>query len=786
MTQRIGKYIASACLLVFPLTDGSGQDAHFYGRLADHEFFTLGRIPEALNLYQKAYRAVMFSDSAFQSRFLNNIGAMQLTLFRYQEAEQTLQSVRKSTAAARDNALLGSADGNLAGLHAQMDDLITAEMYARESLQAYSRANQPQLQLRALLTLANILNREQSIREAEKYFLAGIRAATSAGDWASASYGWRNYGKALLQAGQLDDADLAFGESGKLLRQRTNRKGEDALLWNISRLRLRQHNLPAALESINEAIQASETAGRIPTWRLYQTRAEVELAKGDAVSALEDARTALQQARVFRANVIPDNDNRVGSEGLLDEVYSVLIDAGNQVYLKTHDRVLLRDTFEAAEENRAESLEALLPTATGWRTHLPAPQYWNKLSELINEQRRAVRFNSSPFNERVARLHSELSEMEATAKGTVPAPVGMVLRRVEKNLPDGAALLSFRLGGRSSWLWTVDRGELQLYRLPPKAVLLPEIQAFQDSVRDNDADRIGQTGLRLYTHLFGGPQTSFERSSQWFISADEPLDALPLAALVVKVDKNGPVYLTQRKTLQVLPGAQLFDSPVRGSLIDKRFVLAGDGIYNRADPRYGGFPLTRPASWSMARLPASGDEVRFAAKLWPNTALLTGTNMTRKALLKEIDRDPDVIHIASHVIPGQDRGRAGILALGMDSSGEPELLTPQEILLHPIHSRLVVMTGCSSALGDSLPASGLMGLTRAWLASGAGEVLATRWPTKDEDENGLIGSFYKHLLASADGNIPEALQESRKDMIARGGWRAEPRYWATFFLIGVR
>ena len=116
--------------------------------------------------------------------------------------------------------------------------------------------------------------------------------------------------------------------------------------------------------------------------------------------------------------------------------------------------------------------------------------------------------------------------------------------------------------------------------------------------------------------------------------------------------------------------------------------------------------------------------------------------------------------------------REGILALGIDKSGSPDLLTADEIVMHPVHSCLVVMTGCASGSGDVLPASGLMGLTRAWLAAGAGEVLATRWPTMDESHEGLGRSFYVHLLASPDGNVPEALREARLDMIARGGWRA--------------
>ncbi len=463
-----------------------------------------------------------------------------------------------------------------------------------------------------------------------------------------------------------------------------------------------------------------------------------------------------------------------------------MIEAGNRVYLKTGASALLHETFEAVEENRADSLEALLPASSNWRRGLSTPEYRHKLSELLAEQQVVLRAGSTQARQRLARLQTEVSQMEAHSGATVNLQRGVALQHVRKNLPPGSALLSFRLDDRGSWLWTVDHGKLQLYQLPPKAVLLSEIDAFKAAIRDNQIRRIAATGHRLYRDLLGGGNRSFQQSSQWFISLDEPLYSLPLPALVVEIRKSGPVYLTQRKTLQVLPGARLFGAPDRGGFTNRRIVLAGDGIYNRADPRYGKSRLTHPASWVMARLPGTGAEVRFAADLWQDAVLLTGPRMTKDKLLREIDRDPDVIHIASHVVEGQDRWHSGILALGMDRSGEPDLLTPREIQLHPLHSRLIVMTGCSSGSGESPTASGLMGLTRAWLAAGAGKVLATRWPTMDESGDGLIGSFYLHLLASRQGNIPEALREARRDMIARGGWRAEPRYWASFFQIGVK
>lgn len=787
-----------AGLSVLILTDGSGQDARFYGRRADHEFLAKGRMREALKLYQQGYRAaVAAADPVFQYRFLNNIGACQVKLFLYDEAEQTLVQVRKLAEAAHDDQTLASADGNLAAVYVQLDDMPSAEVYARESLEAFSRtAGRPQ-RARATMTLAQILSREKLTREAETFFRAGIGDSTGLQDWKAASEGWLHYGSALLKDGQLEAADRALANSYSMLHKTGGTNGEDGILWKLSELRLRQGNFRQALTLVNSAIRVlPPSGGSEAPRRLYQTRAKVELATGDVAAALRDARAALPLARSRRAAIAPSGDRRVKIDGVLDEVFSILIEAGNRVYAATGDPSLARETFEAAEENRAESLQAVVPAAGNRQVGGSTPEYRERLSQLLFQQRVALCVNSREARDRVARLRAELAQASTNTIPTVGLPGGTILDRVRKNLPPGSALLSFRLGDGSSWLWAVNRGSLQIYRLPPKDLLLGEISEFQNAIRDNDTRRIARIGRRLYRDLFGGSQRSYQQDSQWFVSLDEPLYTLALPSLVVEIKGRRPVYLTERKTLLVLPGAHLFDVPDRGALREGRFVLAGDGIYNRADPRFGksGFGRAsfvpvgriRPASWGMARLPGSGAEVRFAADLWRHATLLTGAQMTRETLLREIDRDPDMIHIASHVIEDQDPWHSGILALGMDHAGEPDFLTAQEIQLHPMHTRLVVMTGCSSGSGDTPPAAGLMGLTRAWLAAGAGEVLATRWPTMDESGDGLIGGFYRHLLASPNGDIPEALRAARRDLIARGGWRAEPRYWSSFFLIGVR
>ena len=412
MVRRAVTYIVFAALLT--LIDDSGQDAILFGRRGDFEFGR-GRISEGLKWYQTAYRFATLAtpNAALQGRFLNNIGACQLILFRYNDSAQTLLRARHLAQNVKDYGLMGSTDANLASVYVQMDNLPAAEMSALSSLQAYSRTSKPKEVARAQTTLADILSREHFFKKGEQLFLEAIRTATRLEDRRLASSIWLHYGTTLSNNGQLDDADRAFSEC---VRLQSDKMSDDALLWHLSRLRLLQHNLPRALDYINFAIEVSGHGGLIPKWRLYETRAEVELANGHLVSSLRDAGTALQWAKTLRAEIIPDNDNRVGWEGLLDDVFSVLIDAGNLVYLQTHSRALLRETFEAAERNRAESLELLLPMVSDWRHRLPAPQYWDKLAEFQIEQRREVSSKSTQSSERFRQLEIELSEMESSAK----------------------------------------------------------------------------------------------------------------------------------------------------------------------------------------------------------------------------------------------------------------------------------------------------------------------------------------------------------------------------------
>jgi CHAT domain-containing protein len=166
---------------------------------------------------------------------------------------------------------------------------------------------------------------------------------------------------------------------------------------------------------------------------------------------------------------------------------------------------------------------------------------------------------------------------------------------------------------------------------------------------------------------------------------------------------------------------------------------------------------------------------------WGGSAL-TGHESTRENLLRVLEDDPSILHLATHVVKGPD-ARSGVIVLGLDATGEPGFMDMRDILLHPITTRLVVMSGCASGEGVALPAGGLMGLTRAWLGAGAGEVLATRWPALD-DSGLFFSSFYRHLRLGLGGGAAEALRAVQMEMIRSQSFRSSPEYWASYFLVG--
>lgn len=143
---------------------------------------------------------------------------------------------------------------------------------------------------------------------------------------------------------------------------------------------------------------------------------------------------------------------------------------------------------------------------------------------------------------------------------------------------------------------------------------------------------------------------------------------------------------------------------------------------------------------------------RVAARL-PGARLRTGAEVTPAALREALEH-ADVVHFAGHGRLRPEDPFAAHLAL----AGGAEF-SLEGVLSSPVRSRLVVLSGCETAVDQSLAATERVSLADAFLAAGATLVLATDAPLPDAEAADWVDRFYALGGATAPAQTLYALRK---------------------------
>jgi CHAT domain-containing protein/tetratricopeptide (TPR) repeat protein len=721
------------------------------------DLFRSGRYLDAMHGFEVTRTAALHDAlSDLAARALGNIGGCQFALHQYPAALGSFQQTIREAKAAGDTSAVAVFNANISSLYTEMGELETAAQWMQNTLARLSSRDQTQ-RPKMLIQLAIIRARQRRMDDAKRLFSEGI----GAGDWETAAQGWHRLGEEYLNQHKLAEAEGPLLEAYRI--RQLHSFPLDASYRCLGRLKVEQGDLDSAATLLDRAIQ-----GGIPTWDMFHYRGRVRLEQGRLAEALDDLRIAIRLAREWRWSILPEDAARIGAEGELHAVHAALVDAGNRLYQRTHDPALIRETFEAAEENRANSLRALLRShEIELRNSFP-PEYWEALARLQRAEVQTLRTGSGGDSLSAAR--ADLARMESSMGPAVAPLPPAILERAQRHLGGDTALLSFQLGDRTSWLWTLDRSGLTLQELPARDRIEAQLR--------------GHSG-ELWHTLFSQLPPRAKRASKWLVAWDGGLFTLSLAALR---EPDG-AFVAERRTVETIPGAGYWvealerPHPKRTNL----FVGIGDAIYNTADPRRQSTSAasTKPPL-QLPRLVASGAELDESAAAWNGDhVLLKGVDASRDRLRAQLARQPAVIHFATHVVESGNPPSYGLIALSLNSRQENELISPYEITGWRTGAGLIVLSGCNSGEGEVLPGTGLLGLTRAWLTAGARSVIASNWSTPDAS-GALFHSLYRNLANRPDAGPAEALRAAQLEMIRSGDWRANPRYWGAFFVTGAQ
>ena len=269
-------------------------------------------------------------------------------------------------------------------------------------------------------------------------------------------------------------------------------------------------------------------------------------------------------------------------------------------------------------------------------------------------------------------------------------------------------------------------------------------------------------------NMIVAPVADLLQESEIIIIPDNLLYPIPFAALM---DDNGK-YLSDTFRIRIVPSLTTLKliqlSPVDYHSKTGALIVGEPEV---SDVYYQGKLL------QLNSLPWARKEAEMIGRLLGVQPLL-GKDATKQAVLESM-HSVSLIHFAAH-----GYAERGEIALSpVSSCGTPHeedyLLTMAEISQVRLTAKLVVLSCCHSARGQ-VRVEGIVGIARAFLASGARAALAALWAVEDEATMWFMNHFYEHLVRGESAS--ESLHQAMKSM--RETRFSDVMQWAPFMLIG--
>ena len=487
---------------------------------------------------------------------------------------------------------------------------------------------------------------------------------------------------------------------------------------------------------------------------------------------------------------------------------------------------------------RERSLEQSLADTAQSQMLSPYGSRDNKTAELAKE----TRILTTEYQE----VEGEIREQGLRHAAFVQSSALSLENIQSELLDEDTLLLEYALGDQKSYLWAVTKSSISSYELPsrPEVETLArqvykmlttypalERESFADDAGGQDSlDRQYWRTASAMSRMLLGPVASQLGHKRLLIVADGALQYIPFEALPVPA--NAPTTPAQgeragaggdEKPAPLVLEHEIVSLPSVSTLAalrhreahpefapDKLVVVLADPVFEPDDPRFKPRPSTPQtgeteqveaaqlrsslrdigqgnAGSGLSRLPFTLQEAKAIMAVAPpgQGRMITSFEASRAQAVEGSLSQYRIVHFATHgVINGQHPELSGIVLSMLNERGEHVngFLQLHDIYRLDLSADLVVLSACSTGLGEEIQGEGLVGLTQGFLHVGAKSVVASLWQVDDKATAELMHHFYKSMFD--DGLTPAAaLRDAKKAMWREKRWRA-PYYWAAFVLQG--
>ena len=190
----------------------------------------------------------------------------------------------------------------------------------------------------------------------------------------------------------------------------------------------------------------------------------------------------------------------------------------------------------------------------------------------------------------------------------------------------------------------------------------------------------------------------------------------------------------------------------------------------------------------LEQLPGAEEEAKKIAQMLKTEAIV-GDEATESAIVQKM-ASAELIHLATHgLLDGNNAiGSPGAIALALDDKNDG-FLTTSEIMERfglpgkfRLNADLIVLSACDTGRGD-IKGEGVIGLSRAFMASGVPTLVVSVWKVPDDDTVKLMTEFYTNIYEHKFDKA-KAMREAMLTMLNDDDGNPDPKAWAAFTVIG--
>ena len=745
-------------------------------------FSLLGRASEALVAHKDA--AQIYKEAGVDVAYalaLHNVGEVYLRQANYVRGLSILEQVRS----------LYSSHKELAYNHFLILDIanghMTLNMYS-EALNAYREAER--------------LLQSTGISYARARALWGIGAASIAiSDLEEAEPALAEAARLFQEAGNMPLFSGVLLEQASLLELRGERaaalatasralKLVSAQDWPIQQFYAHLRSADLLLSDTVSAelhlLKAKRIAERLSLLQLHYQLDErlgrLRRIQGRDKEAKELLETAIEKIESLRGNVVQDvmrasflRDKTTAYEELL------------HLYLDQDSEEGTRSAFVVAEKAKSRSLVDLLTGVAIKDDTFADPETQEQLrnlqadlnavySQLLNTEEGKRKATFSPLSNRATELEQEISQLRLRAAASAtssdlfafPPPPQATIETV----PPEVTLVAYHIIGEEILAFVTAQNSIRVVRslsTTPKAQqLLQQLTVQWERVQtggeftDRRAELLEKSARRVLGALYdqlvaplgdlaGESEESGELESpaRLVIVPHGILHQVPFHALF-----DGHEYLLEKFEVSYAPSATVY------------------GVCQGREPSVSGKALVMGVEDST--IPNAVSEVRTVAEHLSGAEVRVGEEATVTALYREASGS-DVLHLACHGLFRDDNPMFSSLKLN-----DGWLMAADAIQLD-LEGAIVALSACESGRSEVIGGDEVLGLTRAFLGTGATTLVVSLWLVQDETTAELMEAWYRRLRGGMDRS--SALREAQLEIKDR---YPHPYYWAPFVLIGKR